>query len=337
MATGSLPKPASTWSLSPEDKPILIAGAFILVILAIGTAYTLATQGTASFLSPVYLLQQLQVGAFLGIVAAGAMLVILLGHIDLSIPWTLAAGAMLGTAVGGPYAIPVGLGVGMAVGLVNGLGVAYLRVPSMIFTLGVNAVMRGFMVMLTGGFAPQSIATPLMSFLATGHVLGIPMPLIVWAVLSVLVVLLLQRTSLGRYIYAIGNREAAVYLSGVNTRLVTVASFAICSTLAALAGLLLAGYSSKAFQAMGDPYLLPTIAAVVLGGTHVLGGRGTYLGTVAGVLLITLLQSILSVVQPQYMLADLGLKVPPESIRQIVFGLVIVGMMLIYGRERLIR
>ena len=69
----------------------------------------------------------------------------------------------------------------------------------------------------------------------------------------------------------------------------------------------------------------------------VLGGRGTYLGTVAGVLLITLLQSILSVVQPQYMLADLGLKVPPESIRQIVFGLVIVGMMLIYGRERLIR
>jgi ribose transport system permease protein len=322
MATGSLPKPASTWSLSPEDKPILIAGAFILVILAIGTAYTLATQGTASFLSPVYLLQQLQVGAFLGIVAAGAMLVILLGHIDLSIPWTLAAGAMLGTAVGGPYAIPVGLGVGMAVGLVNGLGVAYLRVPSMIFTLGVNAVMRGFMVMLTGGFAPQSVATPLMSFLATGHVLGIPMPLIVWAVLSVLVVLLLQRTSLGRYIYAIGNRERAAYLSGINTRWVIIFAFVVSGACSALAGVLLAGYSTNAYQGMGDPYLLPAIAAVVIGGTNILGGRGRYLGTVVGTILIVLLTSVLSVMQM------------PEAGRQIIYGLVIILMLLVYGRQR---
>ena len=322
MATGSLPKPASGWSLSPEDKPILIAGAFILVILAIGTAYTLLTQGTASFLSPVYLLQQLQVGAFLGIVAAGAMLVILLGHIDLSIPWTLAAGAMLGTAVGGPYAIPVGLAVGMAVGRVNGLGVAYLRVPSMIFTLGVNAVMRGFMVMLTGGYAPQSTGTPLMSFLATGHVLGIPMPLIVWAALSVLVVLLLQRTPVGRYIYAIGNRERAAYLSGINTRLVIILAFVASGACSALAGVLLAGYSSKAYQGMGDPYLLPAIAAVVIGGTNILGGRGRYLGTVVGTILIVLLTSVLSVMQM------------PEAGRQIIYGLVIILMLLVYGRQR---
>ena len=121
----------------------------------------------------------------------------------------------------------------------------------------------------------------------------------------------------------------------MDTRKVLVICFVISGACAAFGGILLAGWSNRSFQAMGDPYLLPTIAAVVLGGTHVLGGRGTYLGTVAGVLLITLLQSILSVVQPQYMLADLGLKVPPESIRQIVFGMVIVGMMLIYGRERL--
>ncbi|WP_159711649.1 ABC transporter permease [Geminicoccus flavidas] len=322
MATGSLPKPASGWSLSPEDKPILIAGAFILVILATGTAYTLATQGTASFLSPVYLLQQLQVGAFLGIVAAGAMLVILLGHIDLSIPWTLTAGAMLGSAIGGPYAIPVGLAVGMVVGLMNGLGVAYLRVPSMIFTLGVNAVMRGFMVMLTGGYAPQSTATPLMSYLATGNVLGIPMPLIVWAVLSVLVVLLLQRTAIGRYIYAIGNRERAAYLSGINTRMVIILAFVVSGACSALAGVLLAGYSSKAYQGMGDPYLLPAIAAVVIGGTNILGGRGRYLGTVVGTILIVLLTSVLSVMQM------------PEAGRQIIYGLVIILMLLVYGRQR---
>jgi ribose transport system permease protein len=309
-------------TLSAEDKPIVIAGAFVLVILAVGTAYTLSTQGTASFLSPTYLLQQLQVGSFLGIVAAGMMLVILLGHIDLSVPWTLAAGAMLGTAVGGPMAIPVGLGVGLLVGLVNGVGVAYLRVPSMIFTLGVNAVMRGFMVMLTGGFSPQSMATPVMSYLATGHILGIPMPLIVWAVLSILVVLLLQRTPLGRYIYAIGNRERAAYLSGINTRWVLIAAFTICGGCAALAGVLLAGYSSKAYQGMGDAYLLPAIAAVVIGGTNILGGQGRYAGTVVGTVLIVLLTSVLSVMQM------------PEAGRQVIYGVVIIAMLLVYGRGR---
>ena len=90
--------------------------------------------------------------------------------------------------------------------------------------------------------------------------------------------------------------------------------------LAALGGVLLAGYSTKAYQAMGDPYLLPAIAAVVLGGTNILGGRGNYLGTIAGVILITLLQSILSVMQM------------PEAGRQVIYGSVIIGMLLLYGR-----
>ncbi len=309
-------------TLSAEDRPILIASGFILVILAVGTAYTLSTQGTASFLSLTYLMQQLQVGAFLGIVAAGMMLVILMGHIDLSVPWTLAAGAMMATAVGGPMAIPVGLGVGLLVGLVNGLGVAYLRVPSMIFTLGVNAVMRGLMVMHTGGFAPQTHATELMAFLATGHVLGIPMPLVVWALVSVLLVLMLQRMPLGRYVYAIGNRERAAYLSGINTRLVLVVAFVICGGLAGLAGVLLAGYSTKAYQGMGDAYLLPAIAAVVIGGTNILGGQGRYAGTVVGTILIVLLSSVLSVMQM------------PEAGRQVIYGVVIIAMLLVYGRGR---
>lgn len=312
---------AATLRLSPQDRPIVIAGGFILVILALGTVYTLWTQGTASFLSPTYLLQQLQVGAFLGIVAAGMMLVILLGHIDLSVPWTLAAGAMMATAVGGPMAIPVGLAVGLAVGVVNGIGVAYLRVPSMIFTLGMNAVMRGLMVLHTGGFAPQTHSTPLMEFLAVGKVLGIPMALVVWALLSVILVVMLTRTPFGRYIYAIGNREAAAYLSGVNTRWVLVAVFGICGLCAALSGVLLTGYSTKAYQAMGDAYLLPSIAAVVIGGTNILGGRGRYAGTVVGTILIVLLSSVLSVMQM------------PEAGRQVIYGLVIISMLLVYGRS----
>ena len=307
-------------ALSADNRPIAIASGFVLVILALGTVYTLAMQGNASFLSPTYLLQQLQVGSFLGVVAAGMMLVILMGHIDLSVPWTLAAGAMMATAFGGWQAIPIGIGVGLAVGLVNGLGVAYLRVPSMIFTLGVNAVMRGLMVVHTGGFAPQTHATPLMEFLAVGHLAGLPMALVVWAALSLLIVLLLQRTPLGRYVYAIGNRETAAYLSGINTRLVLVAAFTICGACSALAGVLLAGYSTKAYQGMGDAYLLPSIAAVVIGGTNILGGQGRYLGTVVGTILITLLSSVLSVMQM------------PEAGRQVIYGVVIIGMLLVYGR-----
>jgi ribose transport system permease protein len=308
--------------LSANDRPIVVASGFILVILALGTVYTISTQGTASFLSPAYLLQQLQVGAFLGIVAAGMMLVILLGHIDLSVPWTVAAAAMMATAVGGPLAIPVGLGVGLGVGVFNGLGVAYLRVPSMIFTLGVNAVMRGLMVAHTGGFAPQTAATPIMEFLAVGHVIGLPMALVVWVGLSLVTALMLQRTPFGRYVYAIGNRETAAYLSGSNTRLVLVAAFAFSGFCAALAGVLLTGYSTKAYQGMGDAYLLPAIAAVVIGGTNILGGQGRYLGTVVGTILITLLSSVLSVMQM------------PEAGRQVIYGVVIIGMLLVYGRSQ---
>lgn len=322
------------------DRATAIAFACILLLLFLGALYD------PNFLSREYLAQQLLTASFLGVMATGMMLVILLGHIDLSIPWTITMGAMMATAstgffgetLGYTLAIPFGIFAGVLVGFINGLGVAYLRAPSMIFTLGMNAVAQGLMVFHTGGFSPQDTVTPLMREMVVGHIIpGVANPILIWAILGIVTVFVLTRTTLGRQIYAIGNRERAVFLSGVDTRKVLVICFVISGACAAFGGILLAGWSNRSFQAMGDPYLLPTIAAVVLGGTHVLGGRGTYLGTVAGVLLITLLQSILSVVQPQYMLADLGLKVPPESIRQIVFGLVIVGMMLIYGRERLIR
>jgi ribose transport system permease protein len=268
-------------------------------------------------------------------VATGMMLVILLGQIDLSVPWIISVGGMMSTAAvgwgpwGATFAIPVGVLCGLVFGLVNGIGVAYLRVPSMIFTLGINAVAQGFMVLRTGGFAPQDMATESMHDIATGRFvhfaifgkeIGIPNPLWIWIAVGAATVFLLRRTVFGRAIYAIGNREIAAYLSGIRTQRVVLAVFAISGALAAFAGALIAGYSTKAYQGMGDPYLLPSIAAVVLGGTSILGGRGTYLGTVAGVILITLLQSILSVEQI------------PEAYRQLIFGAVIVAMLLLYGR-----
>jgi ribose transport system permease protein len=308
------------------DPAVATAFACIVLLLFLGSLYS------SSFLSPEYLLQQLKVASFLGVIATGMMLVILLGQIDLSVPWVVAVGGMMSTAATGwgptgeAFAIPFGVLCGVALGLANGFGVAYLRIPSMIITLAVNAVAQGLMVVHTGGFSPQDASSAAMRVLATGHTfLGLPNALLVWAAIGGATVFLLSRTTFGRAIYGIGNRERAAYLSGVRTQRVVLLTFAIAGGLSAFGGVLLAGYASKAAQAMGDAYLLPAIAAVVLGGASILGGRGSYIGTVAGVILITLLQSILSVIQME------------EAGRQIIYGVVIVAMLLLYGRERLAR
>lgn len=303
------------------DPAVLTAFACIVLLLFLGSLYS------RSFLSPEYLLQQLKVASFLGVIATGMMLVVLLGQIDLSVPWSVAAGAMMACAAAayGPagvvLAIPFGILCGVLIGVVNGIGVAYLRIPSMIITLATNAVAQGLMVVYTGGFSPQDSATRAMRYLATGFTIpGVPNAVIIWAVIGAAMVFVLTRTGFGRTVYGIGNRERAAYLSGIDTRRVVMIAFAVSGGLSAFGGVLLAGYASKAAQSMGDAYLLPSIAAVVLGGTSILGGRGSYLGTVAGVILITLLQSILSVMQM------------PEAGRQIIYGIVIVAMLLLYGR-----
>jgi ribose transport system permease protein len=303
------------------DPAVATAFGCIVLLLLVGSIYS------PNFLHLDYLLLQLKVASFLGVIATGAMLVILLGQIDLSAPWTITTGAMMACAAAayGPagvaLAIPFGILCGVAIGIVNGIGVAYLRIPAMIITLATNAVAQGLMVVYTGGFSPQDEATEAMRYIATGFLIpGVPNAVLVWAVVGVGAVFLLTRTTFGRAVYGIGNSERAAYLSGIDTRRILVIAFAIAGGLAAFGGVLLAGYSSKAAQSMGDAYLLPAIAAVVLGGTSILGGRGSYLGTVAGAILITLLQSILSVMQI------------PEAGRQVIYGIVIVVMLLLYGR-----
>src|SRR6202008_1550253 len=220
---------------------------------------------------------------------------------------------------------PVGLGCGALVGLVNGLGVAWLRVPSMIFTLGMNAVLQGLVVLYTGGAAPASHATQLMATLAIDRTFGIPNALFVWIAVSAVLIFLLRAPQFGRYLYSVGNRERAAYLSGVPPRLVIVGAFIVSGITAALGGIMFTGYSTKAYQGMGDAYLLPAIAAIVLGGTNVLGGSGRYIGTIIGVLLIVLLQSMVSVRQ-------MG-----KPARQICSGGVLLTKLLIHGRASRLR
>jgi len=241
------------------NVPVATAFGCIVILLALGSLYS------PNFLSPEYLLQQLKVGSFLGIIATGMMLVILLGQIDLSVPWTVSVGAMMGCAIvnygpaGQVLAIPFGVLCGLGIGLVNGFAVAYLRIPSMIITLAVNAVAQGLMVAYTGGFAPQDSASAAMKFLAAQSTLGIPNGVLVWIVVGAIAVFVLNRTSFGRAVYGIGNKEAAAYLSGVPTQRVVMAAFALCGGLAALGGVLLAEQAG-----LGKELVLA--AAVIAGG-----------------------------------------------------------------------
>ncbi|MEL7397970.1 MAG: ABC transporter permease, partial [Pseudomonadota bacterium] len=245
-------------------------------------------------LSAEYLTQQLQIAAFLGLLATGATIVILLGHIDLSVPWVLTGAAILSTALvgsGNPIlsvlAVPAALLFGALIGVVNGIGVAILRIPSMVWTLAVNSMLLGLAVLNTGGFNPKGESSQLMVTMASGDLLGLPVSFLIWVTISLALTYFLIRTPFGRYLRSIGFNEKATFLSGVSTPSVVFAAFGIAGMCSALGGVMLAGYANQAYQSMGDPFLLPTIAAVVIGGTSILGGRGGLFGTIGGALFIT--------------------------------------------------
>jgi ribose transport system permease protein len=247
------------------------------------------------------------------------------------VSWTLNFAAILLTRITGgsdenlALAIAAALAAGAAVGLINGLGIAYLRIPPLVMTLGMNVLMQGVVLVYTNG-SPQGAAPPFVKFMATGQLFEIiPVVVIVWAIVAALVILLLRRTVLGRQIYTVGNNHVAAYLSGVAPARVLVAVYVISGLLAAFTGILLTGYSFQSYLGMGENYILPPIAAVVIGGTSILGGAGGYTGTIAGAIIVVLLQSTLAIAQV------------PQAGRNILYGLIILVMLFVYGRGRKVR
>jgi ribose transport system permease protein len=301
----------------------------LLVVLACVAVVIGAGFVSPGVLSLGYLLQQLQIASIVGVLATGAMLVILLGQIDLSVPLTITSAAILATSLAGSgnatlaaLAIPAGLIGGLMIGVANGLGVAIFRIPAMVWTLAVNAMLLGLTVVYTGGGKPHGAPPTLAVFLAHGHTLGIPNAFLLWLVIGAATVFVLKRTVFGTYIYALGQSPRALFLAGAPVERVIVGVFALAGFMSSLGGLLLVGYANQAYQGMGDSYLMPVIAAVVLGGTSILGGSGSYAGTFVGAIFITLLSSVLSLMQVQ------------DAIRQIVFGAIILLMLAIHRTNR---
>lgn len=250
------------------------------------------------FLSPTHFRSLAVLAAFIGIVALGQTFVVIGGGIDLSVPWVLNSAAVLMTLLAhgqdAPlvWIAPLLLVGGALVGVVNGLGVGLFGVPPIIMTLAVNVILQGGILVYTGG-APPATAPAAIQFLAVGRLAGFPVIVLIWMVLAIVATLLLSKTAFGRYLYAVGSSATVAEFSGVPTLRTSVGAYALSGFTAALAGMLLTGYSGQAYLGMGDPYLFTSIAAVAIGGASILGGSGHYIGTIAGALVLTVLTGLL--------------------------------------------
>lgn len=256
-------------------------------------------------------------GAFLGILALGQGAVILSGGLDLSVPWIigfcgiLAAGLIQGSNAATIWAVPLALGVGALIGFINGLGVASLGLPPIVVTLAMNGVLQGAALLYSNG-TPAGFASPALRWLMTGAVGGVTPVVALMAVFILFGVTLLGRTVFGRWIYAVGNSPRASFLSGVGVKTTTIGVYVLSGFCAALVGVLITGFSGQASLGMGDDFLLPSIAVVIVGGTLITGGRGNYIGMLGGVLLLTALQTLLA-----------GTTLP-HAVRDIIFGAVVL-------------
>jgi ribose transport system permease protein len=269
----------------------------------------------------------LVLSSFLAILALGQGAVILTGGLDLSLPWTIALCGIVvsGMAAGSNaeliYAVPIVLLIGALVGLLNGAGIVLLGLSPIVMTLAMNGILQGVSLLYSGG-TPDGFAAPLLRALMTQKFMGVTPVVIFLALFVVAAVTLLTRTGFGRRIYAIGNSMRAAELSGIGVKRTVVSVYILSGVCAAIVGILLSGLSGQASLGMGDEYLLPSIAAVVVGGTLITGGRGNYMGMLGGVLLLTALQTLLA-----------GTTFP-MSVRQIIFGLVILGAVIALRERR---
>jgi ribose transport system permease protein len=276
---------------------------------------------TPHFLTISNLLNIAEQATIIAIIAVGMTYVIITGGIDLSVGSVLAfAGVVMASVLHSglplPLALIVGLAAGLLCGVVNGLLITVGRLPPFIATLGMMSVARGAALMFTEG-RPISGFSESFRSLATGEVLRVPAPVIIMIGVYVIAHFVLRRTKLGRYTYAIGGNEEAALLSGINVKLYKTMVYGIAGLLSGLAAILLTARLNSAQPIAGMSYELDAIAATVIGGTSLLGGEGTVVGTLIGALIMAVLRNGLNL---------LGVS---SFIQQIVIGTVIIVAVLI--------
>lgn len=309
-------------------------GLIVLFALIVISAFSIE-----GFLSAPNIRAILLFAAFLGIASVGQTMVALLGGLDLSIPYVIGSSniaLLFLITLGVPSYVAFGfiLVLGGLIGLLNGIMSYRLQGQALIVTLGTGFAVAGFTQIMTSigsqyagnvfGTVPQWLSN---LAAMNGKFFGLPFPptIIIWLVIAIVMIVGLRTTSWGRNLYALGGNRRSASLIGVSEFKYWVGCYVISGVFAALAGSLLLGWSGGAFIGVGDPYLFTTLAAVVIGGTSLLGGNGGYGFTVIGVLVLQVLTSFLLGIGLQY------------EWQQFIFGLLILPMVALYGRSPHIR
>jgi ribose transport system permease protein len=302
----------SVWLRVFRDRPI-VPLLILLAILAVAFILLNPRANVTDWIGATF-----RSAVPLAILAGCQTLVMLTGGIDLSVAATASMSAFVAASLyedqGLAVAIIVPLVIAVVIGIVNGVGVGILRVHPLIMTLGMGLVVFGasnawqlLTVRSSTGVPPE------IRWIGASAVSGIlPVSLLVFVPVAAIILVGLSRTGYGRLLYAIGDNPIAARLSGARSWQVLVLLYVISSVLAGIAGFLISGFTNVASVTLADSYLLPSVAAAVIGGTSIFGGRGGYSGTIVGALILTVATSLL------YSLGS------PEAVRQILFGLVIV-------------
>jgi ribose transport system permease protein len=319
----SAPNPlltAAGWRLLFRDRPV-VPLVLLLVLLIVLTAIVRPSLINANQGAVV-----VRAAVMLSILAFCQTLTMLTGGIDLSVGAVASAsGFLVATLVGDQglaVAIIVPLIVAALVGLASGIGVGVFRVHPLIMTLAMALVVLGLanvwqiQTVQTGAGIPRELRTLGNDFVAT----YVPLNLAVFIPLALVLLLGLRRTGYGRMLYAIGDNPVAARLSGARAWQVLVVLYVISALLAAIAGFLIAGFNNTASVTLADPYVLQSVAAAVIGGTSIMGGRGGIGGTIVGALILTVITSLLN---------SFGY---PAAVTQILFGLIIVAVAAAYTR-----
>ncbi|MGO2471227.1 MAG: ABC transporter permease [Microbacterium gubbeenense] len=267
---------------------------FLAPIVALLVLIVFFAIATPTFLTAGNFQNLVRQMAVLLVVALGATYVVLIGSIDLSIgsivTLTGVSTAMLTTALG-PWGAVLGFVVGLLCGLVNGMIHVYLKVPSFIVTLGTMFVFAGLALIVTGG-RPQALRSPELAALFGGTVFGVVPTIALWALLALVIAIIIERVLVFGYrARAVGDNETVAKLSGIGVQRVKMLAFVASGVFAAFAGLLLMVRTNSASGSMGEPFLMEALAAILLGGTSLMGGVGGPSRTVLGVLVISVLSN----------------------------------------------
>lgn len=298
-----------------------ITVAILCVVMLLGARFISPSLGSWSQVETVLVL-----GSFLVVLSFGQGLVILTGGLDLSLPALITLGGILATNwvgvydTGAWYLLPVVLLICAGVGLLSAIGIIWLKVPPFIMTLAMSIIVSSILLGYTKG-TPRGASPDAALALMKGSVFGQP-AVITFVILFVIMGWLFQsRSAIGRYLYAVGMNVDAARIAGVPVIVVQALPYVISAVCAGLVGIMLVGYSNGATLRMGESYLLPSIAAVVIGGSSILGGSGSFLGTVGGAILLTTLGTIISAIGLEF------------GLRTIIEGTIVLAALLLLREE----